>query len=251
VAKQSGMGDALFVAGVDLSGDTQSLGSIGGGPAVIDVTAINKSAYERIGGRRDGRIEWTSYFNDATGAAHPTLKGLPTTDVHLMYCRGTTLANPGAALVAKQINYDGTRADDGAFTFALQAQANGYGLEWGKQLTAGKRTDTGATSGTGVDFGTGSTTFGAQFYLQVFSFTGTDVTIRVQESSDNGAGDAWANVTGGAFTAVTAGPTTERIATASGQTVERYLRVTTSTTGGFSELTFAVLAVRNDTAVVF
>ncbi|MBH1939044.1 hypothetical protein I5Q34_33115, partial [Streptomyces sp. AV19] len=54
--------------------------------------------------------------------------------------------------------------------------------------------------------------------------------------------------TGGAFTAAT-GVTSERIATAAGQTVERYLRVVT--TGTFSNAVFAVSVVRNSTATVF
>lgn len=251
MTKQSGLGDQLFIAGYDLGGDIGSLGGIQGGNSPLEVTGITKSAFERIGGRRDGSISFSSYFNPATDRAHPRLSTLPRTDVILTYCRGTTLGNPAACLNAKQANYDGNRADDGAFTFAVEAQGNAYGLEWGRLLTAGIRTDTSATNGSSVDFGTGSTSFGLQAYLHVFTFTGTDVTITLEESSDDGAGDAFAAVTGGAFTQVTSGPTSERIQTARGQTVERYLRVATSTTGGFSDLQFAVVVNRNNTAVVF
>jgi hypothetical protein len=249
VAKTSGLGDNFYVDGYDLSGDTNSLSSVSGGNSPIVVTGINKSAMERIGGRRDGAMSWTSYFNPTllTGA-HARYSTLPTTDIVASYFRGTSLGDPSASIVAKQIGYDGNRADDGAFTLAVEAQANGYGLEWGKSLTAGQRTDTTATNGTSVDFGTGSTAFGLQAYLHVFAFTGTSVTVKLQESSDNGAGDAFADVTGGAFTAAT-GITSQRIATASGQTVERYLRIVT--TGTFSNATFAVSVARNDTAVTF
>lgn len=251
MAKTSGLGDNYYLSGYDLSGDINSLGRIGGGNAPIGVTGIDKSAYERIGGRRDGGMEFVAYFNDAAGQAHPRLSTLPTTDVISTYCRGTTIGNPAASLVAKQINYDGTRNQDGSFTFACQMLSNGYGLEWGKQLTAGKRTDTGATNGAGVDFGTGSTSFGLQAWLHVFSFTGTDATVKIQESSDNGSGDAFADVTGGGFTQITSGPTSQRIATATNLTVERYLRVVTVTTGGFSSLVFAVSVCRNDSAPAF
>lgn len=153
MAKQSGLGDNFYVSGVDLSGDTASLGEIGGSIGLIDVTGINKSAFERIGGIRDGRIEWVSHFNDASSQQHATLSTLPTADRILTYCRGTTLGNPAASLVGKQLNYDPTRADDGKLTFAVRAEANAFGIEWGKQLTAGKRTDTTATNGTAVEFG--------------------------------------------------------------------------------------------------
>jgi hypothetical protein len=245
--KTSGLGDNFYIAGYDMSGDIGSI-SLSGGPATLDVTGIDKSAHERIGGLRTGSMSWKAFFNPALGLTHDKLAALPTADVICTYARGTTLGNPSACQVSKQINYDGTRGDSGEFTFAVEAQCNGFGLEWGLQLTAGKRTDTTATNGTSVDFGTGSTNFGLQAYLHVFSFTGTSVTVKLQESSDNGAGDAFTDVTGGGFTAAT-GVTSQRIATSSSQTVERYLRVVT--TGTFSNAVFAVTVVRNDTAVSF
>lgn len=247
MAKQTGLGDNLYIAGYDLSGDIGSVKTIGGSVAPLDVTGIDKSAYERIGGLRDGVLEYTAYFNPAANRAHARLSGLPTTDVITTYCRGTTLGSASACMVGKQIDYAGSRGDDGAFTFEVNAQANGYGLEWGRLLTAGKRTDTTATNGSSVDF-TASSAFGLQAYLHVFAFDGTSVTVKLQESSDDGAGDAWADVTGGAFTAAT-GITSQRIETARGQTVEKYLRVVT--TGTFTNAVFAVVVVKNTTSVVF
>ena len=48
MAKTSGLGDNCYVGGYDLSGDIGSLGKISGSVATIDVTGINKSAFERI-----------------------------------------------------------------------------------------------------------------------------------------------------------------------------------------------------------
>jgi hypothetical protein len=247
VGKQTGLGDNLYVSGYDLSGDVGSLSRIGGGPALLEVTGIDKSAPERRGGLRDGAIEFSAFFNDAAGQAHPTLSALPTANRIVSYFRGTTLGAPAASVYARQINYDPTRAADGSLTIAVSTLSDAYGIEWGNQLTAGKRTDTGATAGSSYDFGAGSTN-GLQAYLHVFSFTGTSCTVAIQESSDDGSGDAFANVTDGVFTAAT-DVTSERIATSNSQTVERYLRI--NTTGTFSECTFAVVVVRNDFAVVF
>ena len=246
MAKSSGLGDNFYVAGYDVSGDIGSV-SVAGGPATLDVTGIDKSAYERIGGVRTGQMSWKAFFNPSIGAAHERFSALPTADVICTYMRGTTLGNPAACQTSKQINYDGTRADSGEFTFAVEAQCNGFGVEWGQQLTAGKRTDTAATNGTSIDT-TASAAFGAQAYLQAFSFTGTDVTVKIQDSADN---VSFADVTGLSFTQITSGPTSERIATASGATVRRYLRAVTTTTGGFSSLVFAVVVVKNATAVTF
>lgn len=247
MTKQSGLGDNAYIAGYNLSGDITSLGRIGGGPAPWEVTGIDKSAVERIGLLRDGAIEYTAYFNPAAGQAHPRLSLLPTTDVLMTYCRGTTLGSPAAGLVAKQIDYDGDRGDDGSFTFKVQALANAYGIEWGRQGTAGIRTDTTATDGASIDDAAASS-FGLQAYLHVFAFTGTSVTVKLQESSNDGGGDAFADVTGGAFAAASA-IGTQRIATAGGLAVERYLRVVT--TGTFSNAQFAVLIVRNQVATAF
>lgn len=457
MAKQSGLGDNFYLGGYDLSGDTASLGEIGGGFATIDVTGINKSAYERIGGVRDGRIEWVSHFNPATSQQHDALSTLPTTDRTITYCRGTTLGNPAACLVGKQLNYDVTRDNDGKMSIAVRAEANGYGLQWGDQLTAGLRTDTSATNGTAValdgdaylhlpgasgdyastpdaaglditgdidlrvkvalddwtpaaestliakytatgnqrsyalavtttgalilrwsedgtaektetssatvtasngtttwvratmDVDNGSsdaevkfytstdgstwtqlgatqlngattsifsstavlelggqtlgtvnrlagkifeaqvlsgiagtsvahpipttssigdttpltwtvqgnaylsnyTYFGLQAFLQVTSFTGTDVTVKLQHSSDDGDTDAYADITGGGFTQITSGPTAERITTTSTLPIERYVRAVTATTGGFTSLTFSVVVMRNTVSTVF
>jgi len=125
--------------------------------------------------------------------------------------------------------------------------ASSYGLEVARLLTAVPTTQTGAGSVASVDFGAAGA-FGAQFHLQVLAFTGTSATVKVQSSSDNGAGDAFSDVTGGTFTAAT-GRTTQRLETARGQAVERYLRVTT--TGTFSNLVFVVTAEVNLTSTVF
>lgn len=240
MAKSSGIGDNLYISGYDLSGDVGAASAIRAGVTLLDTTAIDKAAMERIQGIEDGEITFAAFFNDALNQEHAALKALGAgADRYVMYLHGTTLGNPAAFLTAKQVGYDGTRGNDGSLGFTIQCLSSaGYGLEWGRNLTAGVRTDTSATNGTAYDNGAASSA-GLTAQLQVFSFTGTSVTVKLQESSDN-AGDAYTDVTGGGFTAAT-GRTAQRIATASGLAVERYLRVVT--TGTFSSAVFAV-AVR-------
>jgi hypothetical protein len=248
MSKSSGLGAAFFIDGVDLSGDVGAVNSIRGGPSSLDVTGIDKSAHERIGGLRDGGIDFTTYFNDASGQEFQTLKTLPLTNRIVTYCHRTTLGAPAACCVAKQVNYDPTRADDGGLTAAIQTQANGFGVEWGILGTAGKETDASAANGSSIDHGA-STSFGLQAYLHVFSLGSGTLRVKIQESSDNGAGDAFADVVGGTFTDVTAAPASERIQTSRTLTVERYLRVISNQT--FTDAVFAVVIVRNETAVAF
>jgi len=245
VPKQSGLGDALYLDFYDLSGDVGAIDQAGGGPAALGVTAIDKSAMERLGGLRDGGLEFTSFFNPSANQEHAALRGLPTTDRVVSYFRGTTLGGEAASLVAKQINYDATRGEDGSLTFKVQALANGFGLDWGRSLTAGKRTDSTATNGASVDHTDVSTAFGWQAFLHVFAFTGTSVTVTIQDSADDAA---FANLTGGAFTAAT-GQTSQRLEGGRTATVRRYLRAVTS--GTFSNAVFAVVFVRNLTAVAY
>lgn len=245
MSKQSGLGDQLFIGGYDIGADVSAIGNLSTPRETLPSTGITKFANERLFGKRDGHAEFTTYFNKATDQEHAALKGLPRTDVHVMYLRGTDLGGESLGMVGKQLNYDPTRGDDGSLTFGVNIEANAYGLDWLTQLTAGKRTDTAASNGTGVDF-LAATAFGFQAYLQVFSFTGTSVTVKLQESSDNGVGDAWADVSGGAFTAAT-GRTAQRIQSVSDTlAVERYLRVVT--TGTFSSAVFAVGVCKNDAA---
>jgi hypothetical protein len=244
IAKSSGLGDNCYCGGYDLSGDIGSAQKISGGPAPLDVTGINKLGFERIGGLRTGDIQFTSFFNPSPGQEHAALSGLPITDTQIMYTHGTALGNPAACMICKQLDYNPTRAANGMLTVSVSAQSNGYGLEWGRLLTAGLRTDTAATNGTSIDGG-GSTAFGAQAYLQVTALTGTDVTVKIQDSADN---VTFADVTSFAFAQTTAAHTFQRIATTNAATIRRYLRVATTTSGGFTSATFAVVVVRNPIA---
>lgn len=310
MSKSNGLGSRFYASGYDISGDVQSVQKLGtGGIKTLDMTGIDKSAFERQLGEFDGQWSFTSFFNK-TGA-HVPLAALPRTDVHLWFAVSPTIGADVACMVAKEIDYPPTRGNDGSLTMAVTAQSNGYGYEWGKMLTAGVRTDTAATSGTsydsaagvtapsvpasgtpvangspmpvtvvitggtmtnvvigGVSVGTGagtytlpagasitltytvaptwtwsvSTGFGAQAYLQVMSFTGTDATVTVQDSADN---TTFTNIASASFTQVTSGPQGQRLALSNSATVRRYLRVSTTTSGGFSNLQFAVAFRRN------
>jgi hypothetical protein len=193
-------------------------------------------------------MAFTSYFNPAAGQEHPILSALPRTDVQMMYFRGTTLGNPAAAQIGKQVDYAPTRATDGALTVTVSAQANGFGLEWGNMLTAGLRTDTTATAGSPFDF-VASSSFGFQAYLQVTAFTGTDVTIKLQDATTSGG--SYSDITSGAFAQTTAAHTVQRIAVGGTATVREFVKATTVTSAGFTSVTFAVILVKNVTAVKF
>lgn len=243
MAKQGGMGATAYVDGYDVGGDVTALQNIGGGPLAGEVTGIKKSAPERIGLKLDGRLDLTSAFNDdnvsAIIGAHQVLKTLPTTDRLVSYFHRQEVGAPVASLLSKQVNYDATRGEDGSLFFAVNSQANGYGLEWGEALTAGSRVDTTATNGAAIDYGSTSTLFGWTAYAHLVAFTGTSITFTVQDSADNSSFTA---LTGGAFTAMTGVGAARLTSASSTATVRRYVRVVTS--GTFTSATFAVSFVR-------
>lgn len=242
----SGLANALYIGGYDLTSQAQAWNS-SGPQATLDKTTINLKANARMGGKKSATIQVTSLF-DATGATHVHESTLPTTDELFSLPHDTVLGSPVQTCLFKQIGYDPTRAEDGALTMKVDGQSTESVLDWGLLLTAGKRTDAGATNGGSVDFGAAGA-FGFQAYLHVFAFTGTDCTISLESSSDNGAGDAFAAVAGGAFTAVTTAPQTQKIYSGRTDAVERYLRVKTATTGGFASITFTVAVTVNPVRV--
>ncbi|MDT0377226.1 hypothetical protein RM572_00350 [Streptomyces sp. DSM 42041] len=85
--------------------------------AVQEVTGLDKSAMERLLLLADMSATLNGVFNDATGAGHDVFKTVPSTSV----ARTTTLTVSGQTLAAELLytDYPLSRADDGAFTYAV------------------------------------------------------------------------------------------------------------------------------------
>lgn len=251
MAKQGGLGANFYASGFDVSGDTNELTNIHGGPKAWDTTDITQLAHSRLGLLREGEIAWRSFFDPAVGAEHAAFSGLPTTDIILTaFMPPLLIGSPAISQVSKLVQYETKRPIAGELTVDFACPSNGFTQEWGLQLTAGKRTDTAATNGASNNDGA-ATSLGAQFYLQAFSLTGTDVTVTIQDSADNAT---WANVTGGGFTQIISGnlpPLAQRLQLASNATLRQYVRAITTTTGGFTSFTFAVQYSRNLVATAF
>jgi hypothetical protein len=212
--KQSGLGDQFAFGGYLIGGDVQAL-TIASPIAMLDVTDITQSAHQRLPGLRDGSIEITTYLDPAAGAAHAALSPLTRSDVIETYFRGQGLGNPACCLQALQLDYDPTRGNDGSLTQKVTSQGDGYGMEWGLQVTPGFRTDTAATNGTSLN-NSASTAWGGQAYLQAVALTGTNVTVTVQHAPDNAT---WLTLL--AFTQLSSGnsnlpPSAQRAATFTG-----------------------------------
>ena len=241
MSKISGLGQQMYIGGYDISGDTGAINNASSPVSLLDVTGIDKSAFERIIGTRTGLLSFMAFFNDATDAAHDALSGLPTADVLVLWMMSSTRGDPCAALTCKQVGYDGNRSADGSLTFQVDCQGTaGLFLEWGELLVA-KKTHSSATDETGSNFGS-QTTAGAVGFLQHFGAadpipTGT-IEYDIEDSSDstNGVDGAWANLLAFSNVATPWAEIAERVAV--NGTVEKWTRA--STNGTFTNADFAM-----------
>jgi hypothetical protein len=256
MAKTTGLGARFAVGGFDLGGDVQTLGRIGGGPtSPLMATDITQSAQARMcstlaadgvaAGIYDGSIEGQIYFNPASGRAHQVFSALPTSSSLVTFGSNALAGAVCANLIGKQIDYAGNRGQDGSYLYNVAAQeSDGIPLEWSYALTNWGLSLSGAGNVASIDLGTASPgAYGAVFHLQSFTFTGTSVTFKIQESSDNAVGDPFADVAGAGFVAISAANQWQRIETAA-INVERYLRVVA--TGTFSAWTGVLTAHRRN-----
>lgn len=170
---------------------------------------------------------------------HNALKTLPTTDEIATYFNGAAVGNPCASCYGLQIGYDGTRDNTGQLTMQVEVQSDGYGVEWGTQLTAGLRADTAATTGSAFT-DAAATNFGAQAYFQLVALVGTSVTIDIQHATTvNGTYSS----TGLISSAFSAPNKSQRVAVSNTTTINQFLKVVT--TGTFTYAQFAVQFTRN------
>jgi hypothetical protein len=241
--KQASLGDRLLVDGADLSGDVNAIGNLSSPRPTVDATGINSLASEVFLMRGDGRIGLTAFFNADSARAHPILSALPTGDVLVSYLRSTLRGNPAACLVAKQIDYAGTKGADGSLTFQVEAQANAVALEWARQITAGEETHASATSSPGLDERpAGSTALGGSGYVHVREVGSGTPTFLLEDSADStdGLDGTWAALI--SFGAIATRQAVRGTVTGN---VDRWLRATT--TGTFTDADF-VMAFRRGEA---
>lgn len=237
MAKQSGLGSSLYVAQYDISGDVGAISTMATPVAEQDVSSIQDPATARIILRRDGTLNYNSFWNTTAGQAEAVLSAISRADTITSVFIGSTVGNAAASMIAKNVTYDLTYGTDGSLGATTDAHGSGYGLEWSGggtgdgMLTTGKQSfATGTVDGTSIDLGTTSTLFGAAAYIHVTTMPSGTATFAIQDSADN---STFADVTGLVFTALT-GPGSERKQTAAGATIRRYVRLEGRGTHGTS-----------------
>lgn len=118
MAKTSGLGSNFYIGGYDLSGDVGSVDQISTPTATFDVTSIRDTANERIYGRRDGMMSFTSFFEYSGAIVAPSV---PATTV----AQKSTFLVPVLVTViggtVTNVNINGSTAGTGDGTYLLPA----------------------------------------------------------------------------------------------------------------------------------
>jgi len=225
--KTSGLGQALFVQGFDISTDASTVSQAGYTQEVLDTTGINVSATERVAGRVDAMLDINGWFDagsEKSHAAYLSSNKLPTTDRAVTYLLGTAIGEPSIFLNTKQQNYNVVNQPGNALaanaSFASTASVSGFdGINFGVMLDAGATTYTSTTNGTTVDQ-SASSAAGSVACLQFVSGASvSSLVAKIQHSSDGGS---WSDII--TFSTISANTPTAEIVSMEG-TVNRYVRV--------------------------
>ncbi len=240
MAKQSGVGNTrAYVHGYDISGDVSVINNAGYADQLLEVPTLTKSAAERLRGLTDGQVSFNAWFDPDSAADHQhdawlASGSLPTTDRVVLVALGSAVGDPCVFLEAKQANYNVNRTPGSAIEGTAEFMPNDNGVEFGVMLNAHDDTIASSGNGTSVDLVDVTTTNGASTVLEVMSVASGTVDVDIQDSADDAA---FLDITGLSFTAATA-KTAERLETAAGATIRRYIRAEYSNT-----FTNAVVAI--------
>lgn len=219
-----GKGTAVWYNAANLSGYLDNT------DMSIDMDAGETTTYGQtwktyLAGLVDATVGFTGKY-DAT--AGDSLEGQLGTDSGVLtYCPGgaSTIGDRARLVSVTGATYSESSPVGDIVTFAWDVQSQTIvGLGWVQHAFT---EDTNTTVGSSYDGGAATTT-GWTAHLHVSAVDGGSFVVKLEDSADN---SSWSDVTGGAFTAAT-GATSQRLASASGATLRRYVRYTATRTGG-------------------
>lgn len=235
----------LLVGGYDLGQDSHSL-TLSKSAELEETTTFGDTFTENtFTGVKRGQVTQEGFYDDTDNRTSEALSSNSgTSRVIVVGFSGNAQGRACAGLAGGMQSTFGRGASRNEITkVSATFESNGE-IEEGVILQSlAAESGAGATSDGSHDHGAAGTRSAA--YLQVTELTlggYTSITVKVQESSDDGSGDAWADIA--TFTAITAESTAERIAIAA--SVERYTRVTLTLNGSGSSESITMLVAITD-----
>lgn len=167
------------------------------------VTALSDAGPRRVVGNYDHKHSVQGFFDGDTGKfdAQAFVDFRTDEDHFLATIFGTTEGSRGYEDVIRNMGQPRSGGTGGAVLLSLEGEGSG-----GRVRCWLLRTATLAGAGNGAGQNLGATTAGQVFaaVFRLLAFTGTSITLKVQESSDDGAVDLYADIAGltsGALTA--------------------------------------------------
>lgn len=203
---------------------------------MAETSTFGTSAKTYVSGMRDATLSLEGLFDGAASAVDEVLKAaLQQNNKLFVICpQGATISNACFGFSANVSTYEVSGDTGDVVSLSMEAQST-VGREHILSHHA-MTTEVATGNGTSVD-GTAATTNGAISYCQVPDITGiTSLALKWQDSADN---SVWADIAGGAFTAVTADRSAQRLAIAG--TIRRYTRLVWTFTGAGSAQFYAGL----------
>lgn len=227
-----GKNTAILVDEFDLSAFFNSA-DVAATLETAETTTFGNAAKTYIPGLADATLSLAGMFDGSASAVDEVLRGAlgGSALITVLPAGAGTIGNRASVAEALETSYGITAAVADAVSVSAEAQVTNGLIPALLLADLAARTAIGQTAA--LD-NAASTSNGAKAFLHLTAFTGTDVTIKVQDSPDN---STWADLI--TFTQATA--ETSETASATG-TVERYLRVDIS--GTFTSVTFAVVVAR-------
>jgi len=196
-------------------------------------------------GLTDGSLSMDGIYDGATSAVDEIFNNAlasTTNDQFTVLVQGDGYGTFGFGFDSVTTNYQVTAGIGDVSQVTLQGQ-NNVGKERGVTIhPLTQETVDYAGNTQDVDLTTASTTTGWSAYLHITQAAATMTAVTIQDSAD---GTTFANLTGGAFTTLTAN-SSQRLVSAKGATVRRYLQVTYDLT---TSATFHVLFCRGTNPV--
>jgi hypothetical protein len=239
MAFKHGKSTTVLVGAVDYSAYLNAA-ELGIDVDTADTSTFGSSWKTSIVGNYEAKASFGGFY-DPTTEQLPGLVAVEFGTV-LTYCPAGALAVGDLARLASIASTTYAESSPIGDAVAIKWDAMASGAIGNGKILHVTGVDTGTTVGSSTDDAAATTT-GWTAHLHVTAVSSGSWVVKLEDSANN---SAWADVTGGAFTAAT-GATSQRLQGAAGSTLRRYVRYTATVTGGSSPtITFALAYSRNN-----
>lgn len=232
-----GMDTRIYGRGYDLSPYFKSV-EVSGSRAVADDSNFSDASRRYKGGRMSADLSADGLYSDGSGEIQTILETIFGTDtandVYMVSPQGgTTVGDDFFGLKGILTKHKIGSPEEEMVDASIEVNSRN-GLHIGRVLHE-HAAETATSQSASVNHGA-ATSNGGMFFVVVTAFSATSITISAQESSDNGGGDAFADVSGSPLTFTGVGAQCVEIA--EGTSVEQYLRDAVTAYSGGGSVTY-------------